>query len=91
MSWVPAFEIGIWNGWLFMIWLVLQNIAILLANKEAFRRGGRPADMQSAPGYKIAGNISMLLWLTATVYSVFLPSGWARYGATPVWRSSCWA
>jgi protein-S-isoprenylcysteine O-methyltransferase Ste14 len=73
MSLVPAFEIGVWNGWLFMMWLVIQNIAIWLVNKEAYQRGSDPADMKRSNKHKIAGYISLPLWLLTTVYSIFLP------------------
>lgn len=73
MSFRPAFEIGLWNAWLFLIWLVIQNIVIRLASKEIYQRAGHPSEMKTSCEHRIAGHISMPLWLSATVYSVFLP------------------
>jgi len=70
---LPAFEIGIWNAWIFMIWLVIQNFGIRLFSREVYRRAGDPPDMKSSYAHKIAGCLSMPLWLLATTYSIFLP------------------
>ena len=73
MSIVPAFEIGLWNAWIFMIWLLIQNYSIRLVNKEIYQKAGEPSDMEPSQTQKIAGYISMTLWLLTTAYSVFLP------------------
>ena len=73
MSLVPAFEIGVLNAWIFMIWLVIQNFGIRLLGKELYQRAGEPPDMKPSYAHKIAGYISMPLWLLATAYSIFLP------------------
>ena len=73
MSIIPAFEIGIWNAWIFMIWLVIQNIAVRLASKELYQRAGHPSDMKTSYVHRIASYISMPLWLLTTAYSIFLP------------------
>ena len=73
MSLVPAFEIGLWNAWIFMIWLLIQNLVIMLGNKEIYKKAGNPPDMKPSQTYKIASFISMPLWFLATVYSIFLP------------------
>jgi protein-S-isoprenylcysteine O-methyltransferase Ste14 len=73
MSLVPAFEIGIWNAWIFMIWLVIQNFGIRLLGKELYQRLGEPPDMKRTYAHRIAGYISMPLWLLTTAYSIFLP------------------
>ena len=43
---IPAFEIGIWNAWIFTIWLLIQNFGIRLVSKEVYQRAGDPSDMQ---------------------------------------------
>ena len=73
MSLLPAFEIGVWNAWIFMIWLLIQNLAIMLASKEVYQRAGHPPDIKASYMHKIAGYISMPLWLLTTAYSIFLP------------------
>ena len=73
MSLVPAFEIGVLNTWIFMIWLIIQNFGIRILSKELYQRAGDPPDMKPSYAHKIAGYISMPLWLLTTAYSIFLP------------------
>ena len=73
MSAVPAFEIGVWNAWIFMIWLLIQNFGIMLFSKGLYQKAGNPPDMKLSQRYKTLSFISMLLWLLPTVYSVSLP------------------
>ncbi len=72
MSLVPAFEIGVWNAWIFMIWLLIQNIAVM-ANKELYRRAGQQSETKPGRLYKFLSLLSTPLWLLSTVYSIFLP------------------
>jgi hypothetical protein len=46
MSLVPAFEIAIWNAWIFMIWLLIQNFGVMLVSKDLYQRAGQPPDMK---------------------------------------------
>ena len=73
MSLVPAFEIGLWNAWIFMIWLVIHNFGIRILSKELYQRAGEPPDMKATCAHRIASYISMPLWLMTTAYSIFLP------------------
>jgi protein-S-isoprenylcysteine O-methyltransferase Ste14 len=73
MSLIPAFKIGVWNAWIFAVWLVLQNLGFMLLNKEAYKKAGNPPDMKLSKTYKIVSFLSMPLWLLAVAYSIFLP------------------
>jgi protein-S-isoprenylcysteine O-methyltransferase Ste14 len=73
VSLVPAFEIGVWNAWIFMIWLLIQNFGAMLVSKDFYQRAGIPPDMKPSQTYKIISYISMPLWVLATLYSIFLP------------------
>ena len=73
MSLIPAFEIGIWNAWIFMVWLLIQTLVVRLLSKEVYQKAGQPPDMKPSQRYKIISYISMPLWLLATAYSIFLP------------------
>jgi protein-S-isoprenylcysteine O-methyltransferase Ste14 len=73
VSLVPAFQVGVWNAWIFMIWPLMQTITVRLVSKEVYQRGGHPSDMKPSQTYKIMSYISMPLWLLATAYSIFLP------------------
>jgi len=70
---IPAFEIGIWNAWIFMIWLLIQNFGVRLVSKDVYQKAGQHPDMKPSQTYKIVSNISMPLWLMTTAYSIFLP------------------
>jgi len=73
MALVPAFEIGIWNAWIFMISFLLQWLAVILFGKNVAERSGHPADMKKSKTEKRVSIIGNAIWLLATVYSIFLP------------------
>jgi len=73
MSLIPAFEIGVWNAWIFMIWLLIQNFGVMLVSKDLYQKAGEPPGMKPSRKYKILSFISTPLWLLATAYSIFLP------------------
>lgn len=72
MSLVPAFEIGVWNAWMFMVWLLIQNLVVML-DKKLYQRFGAASDPKPSRGDKILNILSALLWLLSTAYSIFLP------------------
>ncbi len=75
MSLVPAFEIGLWNAWIFMLYFPLHPVIMLLIDKlvgvgNVFKKMG------SVPYNKterIIMNSSMILICLAFIYSIFLP------------------
>lgn len=73
MTLIPAFDIGVWNAWIFMVWLLIQTLAIRLVNKEVYQRAGYPPDMKLSYASRIANYISTPLWLLSTAYSIFFP------------------
>ena len=73
MSLIPAFEVGVWNAWVFMIWLLIQNYGIKFLNKEIYQKAGGSSDIEPSQAYKIIGYVSVTLWLLTTLYSIFLP------------------
>lgn len=46
MSLVPAFEIGMWNAWIFMSVFILQMLAVLLLGKRVWARSSLPSDVK---------------------------------------------
>jgi protein-S-isoprenylcysteine O-methyltransferase Ste14 len=72
MPLVPAFEIGVWNAWIFMIWLLIQNL-VVMTNKKLYQRFGGSSDTKPTQKDKIGNLLSTLLWLLTTAYSIFLP------------------
>jgi protein-S-isoprenylcysteine O-methyltransferase Ste14 len=73
MSLVPAFDIGIWNAWIFMSVFILQMLAVFLMGKGVWQRSGHPADVPKSNNEKRAGIIGNSIWALATFYSIFLP------------------
>ena len=74
MSLVPAFEMGLWNAWIFMIWSWLYTLAFRLVGKEVCKKAsGLASEMKTSRAYKIISYVSMLTELMAIVYSIFLP------------------
>ena len=77
MSLIPAFEIGVWNTWIFMAaWLLFHNVPLawLIFRydiKAMFKKG------TASPPYnkteKITNNFGMAVWFILLIYSVFLP------------------
>jgi protein-S-isoprenylcysteine O-methyltransferase Ste14 len=74
MSLIPAFEIGIWNAWVFMLWPWLDMLAFRLVGKEVFQRAsGLASEMKTSRAYKIISYVSMITELMAVAYSILLP------------------
>jgi protein-S-isoprenylcysteine O-methyltransferase Ste14 len=74
MSLVPAFEIGIWNAWIFMIWPWVGMLAVRLVGLDVYRRAsGLPSEMKTSRPYKVVSYVSMVIETMAVAYSIFLP------------------
>ncbi|MFC1916485.1 methyltransferase family protein [Chloroflexota bacterium] len=73
MSLIPAFEIGVWNAWIFMSSFLLQWLAVGLADKKVYQRTGHPTDMKRSKSDRRIGTMATITWLSATIYSIFLP------------------
>jgi protein-S-isoprenylcysteine O-methyltransferase Ste14 len=72
MSWVPDFEIGIWNAWIFMIWLIIIPVSstFIIKQKEVLKRLSVSAPMKFE---KISNTLSMILLIVAFILSIFIP------------------
>jgi len=74
MSLVPAFEIGVWNAWIFMIWPWVDMLAVRLVGLDVYRRAsGLPAEMKTSHRYRVVSYVSMAVDTMAVAYSIFLP------------------
>jgi len=71
MSAMPAFEIGVWNAWIFMAYLLLSIIPFMyIAIKKS---APSVEDSKLSMVAKMFATSSKLLLLPAMVYSIFLP------------------
>ncbi|OGD23607.1 MAG: hypothetical protein A2Y69_12470 [Candidatus Aminicenantes bacterium RBG_13_59_9] len=73
MSLTPDFELGLCNGWLFMIVFPLQWLAVVVLPGRFVARTGHPADLRQGRGAKIMSGLPQFFWIGATLYSIFLP------------------
>ena len=84
MSLVPAFQIGIWNAWIFMIWPWVDMLAVRLVGVDVYRRASGQPEMKTSRPYRIVSYVSMVIDTMAVAYSIFLPlklgTGWFYAG-----------
>jgi protein-S-isoprenylcysteine O-methyltransferase Ste14 len=74
MSLVPAFKIGVWNAWIFMIWPWVDMLAVRLVGLDVYRRAsGLPSEMKTSRQYRVISYASMAVDTMAVAYSIFLP------------------
>ena len=73
MSLVPAFEIGVWNAWIFMSSFILQMLAVLLLGRGVWARSSLPSGIKRSKLEKFTPFIGNSIWFLATIYSIFLP------------------
>ncbi len=73
MTLKPAFEIGLWNAWLFMIIFLLQWLAVIVFPGHFTERTGHPGELQQDRKGRVMGGLTQGLWIGATLYSIFLP------------------
>ncbi|OGO61352.1 MAG: hypothetical protein A2032_00260 [Chloroflexi bacterium RBG_19FT_COMBO_49_13] len=76
MSWFPAFEIGLWNAWILMLYLPFHPLIMIVVDKavgtgEVFKKMGDDVSYQK--GEKKAYVIYMAVLLILLAYSIFLP------------------
>ena len=73
MSIMPAFEIGLWNAWIFMIVFIFQMIGIFFIDKKIWKKSHVPIEVKKNKYERQVGILANLIWLIAMVYSIFLP------------------
>ena len=74
MSLIPAFEIGVWNAWIFMIWPWVAMLVIRLVGLDVYRRAsGQPSEMKTSRRYRVVSYVSIVIETMAVAYSIFLP------------------
>ncbi len=73
MSLIPAFEIGVWNGWLFMVFIVLPWPIDLITRRGKTKATELSSDSPFTRREKFVSLFSTGLVYLAILYSVFLP------------------
>ena len=72
MSWIPEFELGIWNAWIFMIWLIIIPVSstFIIKEKKVLEKLGASVPMKFE---KTSNILSMVVLVVAFIVSIFLP------------------
>jgi protein-S-isoprenylcysteine O-methyltransferase Ste14 len=73
MSWIPAFEIGVWNAWWFMIIYPLQWLAVIIMPQHIAEKTGHAPEIIQSRQDRIMAWLTQGLWIGATLYSIFVP------------------
>lgn len=76
MSLIPAFQIGVWNAWILMLYILLHPLIMMLIDKlvgtgEIFKKMWTPAFNKAEKITNIVSNYVLLFGLL--IYSIFLP------------------
>ncbi len=73
MSLMPAFEIGVWNAWIVMLYFPLHPLLMRLKDKDALKKLGNPADIPFNKTEKKIDTSQIVIVTLSLIYSVFLP------------------
>jgi len=73
MSLMPAFEIGLWNAWIFMIWLVIAFFLVPLNIIPKGREEGSDFTAEFSKTQKWAIRYMHIIYLLSIIYSIFVP------------------
>jgi len=74
MSLVPAFELGLWNGWIFkLLGILVVAVTGSLSNREAMEKFGEKLTVPHSKTEEISERLISLLSLPFILYSFFLP------------------
>jgi len=77
MSLIPDFELGLWNAWIFMLYVISYNVlpyvlSPRLIDKDILKKA-TGADMPLNKTEKKISNIISSLFFALIVYSIFMP------------------
>ena len=70
---IPAFEIGVWNAWIFMIWLIIAFFLVPLNIIPKGREEGSDFTAEFNKMQKYAIRSMHIIYLLSIIYSIFVP------------------
>jgi len=73
MTLIPAFEIGVWNAWIFMVPFLLVNLLFFLLMIKKGAPGGPSRVPCKSKTTLLVATSSKIIYFPAIIYSVFLP------------------
>jgi protein-S-isoprenylcysteine O-methyltransferase Ste14 len=74
---IPEFELGLWNAWIFMLYVIFSNVLAYvlsgkLIDKEVLKKV-TAADIPPSKTAKKVSNIYSFLFFATVAYGIFLP------------------
>ena len=86
MSLIPAFEIGLLNAWVFVIWLLIPFFLVPLKIIPSGREEGSDFTAEFSRTQKYAHSSLHIIYLLSIIYSIFVPlkmgTAWFYTGLT---------
>jgi protein-S-isoprenylcysteine O-methyltransferase Ste14 len=72
MSWIPELSLGIWNAWIFMMWLIVLSFlpSFIIKEKKVSKQLNKSPSMRFEKILNITGTA---LLIASFIYSIFLP------------------
>lgn len=72
MSLIPEFKIGLWNGWIFILFCFIIDV-LFMANKDTVKRGSLNDFNYSKFERIFLWYVGFTVWIALILYSIFLP------------------
>jgi protein-S-isoprenylcysteine O-methyltransferase Ste14 len=86
MPLIPAFEIGVWNAWILLIWLIIAFFLVPLNVVPKGREEGSDFTAEFSKTQKYAIRSMHIIYLLSIIYSIFVPlklgTAWLYAGLT---------
>ncbi len=73
MSLIPAFEIGVWNTWILMVYILVHIFLLSLIFKDAMKKREAPSDIPHTKLERSANIFRQIILILTFIYSIFLP------------------
>jgi len=70
---IPAFQIGVWNAWIFTIWLLIALFLVPLNIIPKGREEGSDFTAEFSKTQKYAIRSMHIIYLLSIIYSIFVP------------------
>ena len=73
MSLIPAFEIGVWNAWILMVYTLAHIFLLSLIFKDAMKKRKASGNILYTKIEKSANIFRQIILILTFIYSIFLP------------------
>jgi len=74
VSLIPAFKLGLWNAWIFVLFgLLIGFVSWILINKEIMKKFRTVPNVPKTRAEEISDKIYLPFTIASMIYSVFLP------------------